>query len=337
MPLFALKKLFNQKNRIKGFFGENMNRKYSDSLKLSFGIVTGLATIFTILGFSMKDVLPLTCIKPTFLAVVIRALIIFVFYIIMTSAIYLIKYLKYKNQITLRVGKNKVKIKPGNIFNEGAWRVIAVDTHFDTTVDDVVISKSSLHGQLVLEHGEKDKIEAVVKKEAEKRKLTVDLNGKYTFPLGTAIPYEGKDGHYIMVALTDLDSDYEAHTMLPEYESTMMKIWRELSRVYAKNDLAIPILGSGITRFDDDQDDPANLLRCMLCTLNTSKVHFKSYVSIIIYDGTPTICSQIHRQEDGHQNTGSEIDKTEKMAKKTSTPDIKLPLYEYKDLFRIIK
>ena len=134
-----------------------------------------------------------------------------------------------------------------------------------------------------------------------------DESGGYTFPLGTAIPYEGKDGHYIMIALTDLDSDFEAHTRMPEYETTLMRAWKEINRVYAGNDLALPILGAGITRFDDGQDDPANLLRCMLCTLNTSKVHFKSKVSVVIYDG--------------------EDDEVKE----------KLPLYEYKDLFRIVR
>ena len=206
------------------------------------------------------------------------------------------------------IGSNKVTIKPGNIFEQDAWRVIAVDRHFSTTVDDFEISKTSLHGQLVLEHGDVEGIKSAVKKEAERRKNIPYENERYTFPLGTAIHYEGKDGHYIMVALTDLDSDNEAHTKMPLYENTLMNIWHEISRVYAKHDLALPILGAGITRFDDGQDAPATLLRCMLCTLNTSRVHFKSNVSVVVYND-------------------------EDMKKKKRT----LPLYEYRDLFKIVR
>ena len=286
-----------------------LTKRLKDSLVLSFAIVTGISTIFTVLGFSLKDLFPFECVQPAFLAVVIRAFILLIAYAFLTVIIWFIKGWRYKDTISLKIGNNEVTIKSGNIFEVPAWRVIAVDTHFSTNVDNVEISKTSLHGQLVLDYGNIDEIKAAVKREAERRKIKPDANGQYTFPLGTAIHYENKDNHYIMVALTDLDADFEAHTRMPQYESTLMTIWREINRVYAKNDIALPILGSGITRFDDGQDDMENLLRCMLCTLNTSKVHFKSNVSILLYDGTA---------KDGKKSKG-------------------LPLYEYKDLFRIVR
>lgn len=298
-----------------------MTKKLKDSSTISFSIVTGVATVFTILGYSIKDMFPLECVNPPFLAVIIRVFIVLIFYAVTFGIIYFLKYLKYKDRINLKVRKNNITIKSGNIFKEDAWRVIAMDTHFDTTVDDVVISKTSLHGQLVLEHGDPDSINAVVKKEADRRGISPDENKKYTFPLGTAIPYKGKDGCYIMVALTELNTDFESHTKMAEYENTLMKIWRELNRVYAKYDLALPVLGSGITRFDDAQDDPEDLLRCMLCTLNTSKTHFKSSIRIVLY-----------RSEDD-QNQTQKMKHTKKNPEKSEM----LQLYEYKDLFRIIR
>ena len=307
-----------------------LTKRMKDSLTLSFAIITGFATVFTVIGFSLKDLLPFNCVQPAFLAVIIRAIILILIYVLLTWVIWFVKGRKYKNTINLKIGSNNVTLKPGNIFEQDAWRVIAVDTHFSTNVDDAEISKTSLHGQLVLEHGNEEDIKTVVKNEAERRKNKPDENGQYTFPLGTAIHYEGSDGHYIMVALTDLDADYEAHTKMPQYESTLMNIWHEISRVYAKNDLALPILGAGITRFDDGQDDPVNLLRCMLCTLNTSKVHFKSNVSVMVYDGG-----------DIKENTTEATDNNENAAASqgNGTPKKKssLPLYEYKDLYRIVR
>jgi len=314
-----------------------MTKRIKDSLTLSFAIISGIATLFTVLGLSLKDLLPFNCVKPAFLAVVIRAFVLLITYILLSWIIWLIIGYKYKDTINLKIGSNEVTIKPGNIFEQDAWRVIAVDTHFSTTIDDVVISKTSLHGQLVLDHGDVDGIKEAVKQEADRRKKEPDKNGQYTFPLGTAIHYEGKDGHYIMVALTDLDADYEAHTKMPQYEATLMNIWHEISRVYAKNDLALPILGAGITRFDDGRDDSANLLRCMLCTLNTSKVHFKSNVSVVVYDGEDREII-VTETTDNSENTASNINnskiKKNKPARKKKTG---LPLYEYKDLFRIVR
>ncbi len=309
-----------------------VTKRKKDSLMLSFAIITGLATIFTVIGFSLKDLFPLKCVNPAFFAVIIRAIILLFAYVLMALGIWFIKGCIYKNMINLKIGSNEVTIKPGNIFKQNALRVIAVDTHFSTTVDDVVISKTSLHGQLVLEHGDVDSIKAAVQKEADRRKKEPDENGQYTFPVGTAIHYEGKDGHYIMVALTDLDADFEAHTKMSQYEVALMDIWREIGRVYAKRDLALPILGTGITRFDDGQDDPANLLRCMLCTLNTSKVHFKSNVSIVVYDGGD-MEKDTTEVDDNNTNEASRKGNS-KFAKKKKNS---LPLYEYKDLFRIVR
>jgi len=293
-----------------------MTKRVQDSMKLSVAIISGFATVFTILGFSMKDLLPFNCVHPAFLTVILRTIIVLVACVVLTLLIWIRKGMKYKKRIQLKIGKNEVTIKPGNIFTQDGWRVIAVDTHFSTVVDDVIISKSSLHGQLVLDHGDIESIKDTVRIEADKRKIPQEEDGRYTFPLGTAIPYDGNDGTYIMVALTDLDSDNEAHTKMPQYESTLMTIWKEINSVYAKHDLVLPILGAGITRFDDGQDDPSNLLRCMLCTLNTSRIHFKSSISIIVYDGEEKSSKNTERRE------------------KTKNS---LPLYEYKDLFKIVR
>ncbi len=279
-----------------------MSKMLKDSLIQALAIVTGAATVFTILGFSMKDAFPLEGVKQYALTVIIRLFILIIAFALMTAIVFFVKRNKYKDSIGLRISKNDVTVEYGNIFTKDGWRVIVVDTTFSTEADDIVISKSSLHGQLVLKHGDADRIKEAVKGEAARRGIKAK-NGVYSFPLGTAIPYEGNDGHYVMVALTELNKDYESHTKLSQYESTLMDMWKDLNRVYAGNKLVLPVLGSGITRFDDGQDDSAGLLRCMLCTLNTSRIHFSSRIYIVIYDG------------------GDKKDK--------------IPLYEYRDLFKI--
>ena len=282
-------------------------KRVKDSLTLAFAAVTSICTVVSVFGITIQSILPLKGLHW-----VIRILIYFALvlasYALLSLIIWLIKGAKYKNTITLKIGKNDVTIRPGNIFSESGWRVIPVDTHFSTTVDDVVISKTSLHGQMVLDHCDLARIKDAVKTEADRRGLQED-NGQYSFPLGPAIHCEGKttdkgpDGDYIMLALTKLNSDNEAHTTMAQYEHTLMEAWKEINRVYNGNNIVLPLLGAGITRFDDDQGDAGDLLRCMLCTLNTSKQQFNCKISVVIYN---------------HGNTD-------------------LPLYEYKDLFKIAR
>lgn len=258
-----------------------MKSQLKDSIKLGFVIASGAGTIFTILGFSMKDVLPLNN-MAWYKAVIIRLALFAVVFWGVAISIYIIIGCIYKNTVDLIIRKNNVTIKIGDLFNENAWRIIPVDTHFETRVDNIVISNISLHGQMVLEHGDINSIKKIVADAANCQGIKQDKNGRYTFKLGTAIPYQGKDGYYIMVALTELNEANEARTYRAQYEYTLMTIWKELNRVYAGRDISLPVLGSGLTRFDDDPEDIEKLLRCMICTLNASKVHFNSKISIVI-------------------------------------------------------
>ena len=283
-----------------------MTRRLKDSLTIAFEIIGGIATALTILGVSVSTVLPLSKVQ-WFVKIEIYICIVAFLYGSLVFAIWTIIGRKYKNLITFQIGRNTVTVKPGDIFKTSGWRVIPMDTTFSTVVDDKVISKNSLHGKLVLLHGNADGIKEVVKTEAERRGLK-ENNGIYRFPLGAVISYackekSGQDVTYLMVAMVALDENWEAHTTMAQYEHTLMEMWKEIGRVYARNDIVLPLMGSGITRFDDDHDNSASLLRCMLCTLNTSKIHLNSKITVVIYD-------------DGNTN---------------------LPLYEYKELFRIVR
>ena len=141
---------------------------------------------------------------------------------------------------------------------------------------------------MVLNHAVENELKSVIKKEADRLKIECDENGLYSFPLGTIIPYESSvDGEkYLLLAMTELNKQYESHTNMAQYEQMLMKMWKEICRVYAMNDIVLPLLGTGIPRFDDGPKDNSSLLRCMLCTLNSSGVSLKSKVRIVLYGNT---------------------------------------------------
>ena len=282
-----MKRIFDKYN--------NLPKQIRDSIIIAATIVGGLSTILSILGFSLGDM--------GVSNIWLRMGIVIILYLLLCLIIYVIIGQVFKKSVSIQIRKTSVLINCGNIFSASGLRVIGCDTHFDTRVDDVVISKTSLHGQLFLEHGIKSEIESAVKNEAIRLGLQKNDDGLYDFPLGTIIRYDSSvDNHtYLMLAMTKLNSQYEAHTDMAQFELMLMKMWREIDRVYAKCDVAFPILGTGISRFDDGPKDRDELLRCMLCTLNSSGVTLKSKVEILIFG-----------------------DATE------------ISLYEYKDMFRSI-
>lgn len=272
-----------------------LSKRVRDSVIISATLVGTIATILSILGISLGDWQGSNFFIRIGVVIGIFLLLYMISYIIIGNI--------FSESVKLTIRNTSVSIECGDIFNASGLRVIGCDTHFSTIVDDVIISKKSLHGQLILEQGDKDEIEAAITTEANKLGLQKDSNGLYDFPLGTIIRYDSSvdNNTYLMLAMTELNEQHEAHTNMAKFELMLMKMWKEISRVYALNNVALPLLGTGIPRFDDGPKGKEDLLRCMLCTLNSSGVTLKSKVKILIYGDAKDI-----------------------------------PLYEYKDMFYTI-
>lgn len=270
-------------------------KQIRDSIIISTTIIGTISTILSILGVSLGD--------WEKSSVWLRIGIVIFAFIAVCFITYKVLGKIFKNSVNLIIRQTSVVVGCGDIFAVPGLRVIGCDTHFDTRIDDVVIAKKSLHGQLFLKHGNKEDIVIAVEAEAKRLGLQKNSDGLYDFPLGTIIRYNSKVDNqtYLMLAMTELNSDYEAHTNMAKYEQMLMKMWKEIGRVYASNDVYLPLLGTGIARFDDGPKDKESLLRCMLCTLNSSGVSLNAKVSVVIYKNIEDI-----------------------------------PLYEYRDIFHTI-
>ncbi len=270
-----MKKIYNWYN--------SLSQQVRDSITVTVAIVGLISTILSILGISLGDWEGSN--------IWMRIGIVFVAFVVIYSFGYFAIGRIFRDSVSLTIRQTLVSISCGDIFEASGWKIIGCDTHFDTRVDDIVISKKSLHGQLVLEHGKKEEIEAVVENEAKRLGLQRKNDGLYDFPLGTVIRYDSSVDNqtYLMLAMTELNMQHEAHTNMAKFELMLMKMWTEIDRVYASNDIALPVLGTGISRFDDGPKDREALLRCMLCTLNSSGVSLKSKVGVIIYGNVKDI------------------------------------------------
>ena len=247
-----------------------------DSIEISLFIFTIISTIFTILGVSLSVI-------EDFGILIKLGTLILCFLILVGLGYFAIGKI-YREEVCLNINQNLVDIRYGNLFEVDGWKVIGCDTHFDTRIDDSVISKKSLHGQLILNHGNIDDINVLVKKEAEGLKLKCNKDGLYSFPLGTVIRYDSSYDHqtYLMLSMTELNSRNEAYTNMVEFINTLSTMWKEINRVYASHDIVIPVLGTGISRFDGNKSEE-ELLKVMLYTLYITGVKFNSRINIVIY------------------------------------------------------
>ena len=252
------------------------SKQIRDSLCIAMTIIGIVSTFMSIIGVTLKEKIESIWVSVLIVIAVVCA-IIFVTYIILGSI--------FKNEVNLKIRMTNVCIKYGDIFAVSGQKVIGCDNRFDMRVDDIVIRKKSLHGQLILNHADKDELRNVIEDKAKSLGIKPNDDGSYSFPLGTVIRYQSSvDGEtYLLLAIVDLNSRYEAHTVMAIYVHTLMKMWREIDSVYAMYEVVLPVLGTGSLRFDDGPKEDGALLRCMLYTLDSSGVNLKSKVTIVLY------------------------------------------------------
>ena len=275
----------------------NLSNRIRTSITISVTAVGLISTILSIIGVSLAD-----CTENFWIRI---GIIIAAFIVIGVIAYYVIGQI-YTNSVSFEIRSMPIDISVGDIFKAPGFKVIGCDTHFDTRVDDVIVSKTSLHGQLILNHGKKEEIEAAVEKKAASLGLSKNADGLYDFPLGTVIRYDSsKDNQtYLMLALTEMrkiNGQYKAYTSMPKFEQMLRTMWDEIDGTYVYNEVSLPLLGTGISRFEGGGKNKEALLRCMLCTLNSSGIDMTSKIHIVIYGDAKDI-----------------------------------PLYEYNDMFRSI-
>lgn len=246
------------------FFQFKSVQLWKDSILAGFGIFGFISAVMGVCGYSFA-VLCDDLVK----SVILTVTALLCSYLI--AALFL--WWSVRKRITVKIRGINVTVCQGDLFEQEGKKVIAVDDAFSISEDDAIISHSSLHGKLIKRF--KDNYELNEFKECVER-------AKADASLGSVIQY--KD--YILFAMSHLNEDYEAHIINSNYESLMHKMWQGVGRVYSYKPIYLPILGDGITRFDDvsEKPSPSQLLKCMLCSLKTSNVQIKGPITILIYD-----------------------------------------------------
>ena len=216
-------------------------------------------------------------------------------FVMILILVYLMTWL-YANKLTntsVTVGVTSVEIKAGDIFEQDGLKAIAFNEYFDTQVDDKIIAKKSLNGQ-VIDKFFTDVNELNQKIEADKYlnspgnilKENIEREGKGTrYKLGSSILVD----EFIFTAFTKFNDRNEAQLTMQEYIDFLLSFWNEINRLYAQRAVTVPIFGSGITRFKNGFEDINinELLKIMVWTFKISKIKFvyPAKLTIIIPEG----------------------------------------------------
>jgi hypothetical protein len=246
---------------------------WKDSISIGFAMLAIVETFLAIAGISL-DVL---WGKHTWY---INLLFVIVIFAVMVFVVALCKYVKSKRGVTLNIRGIKVNISQGDIFLADGWKVIAFNEYFDTIVNDEIIAHNTLNGVFIDKYVEDltDLQNTIAKAEDNPRFKRRTQKGRHIYPLGRIITY--KD--YMLLAFTHFENN-EAHLTQKDFEDCLRVMWAEICRTYANKPVFIPLLGSGMTRFDGTpHKSNFDLLRCMICTLRTSGENINQPITILL-------------------------------------------------------
>lgn len=198
-----------------------------------------------------------------------------------------------RRSICLKINSSEVEVKFGDIFEEtNDLKAIAFNEYFDTFVDDngTVIARNTLNGRY-LEKFYGDNVadldmlilndshltESIIEENANRK------NGKkIRYKLGTICVV--KD--YLLTAFSRFDENNKAYLGINEYINCLLSFWNEVDRVYAGRAVALPVLGSGITRFKGyDNISDQELLELIIWSFKVSRIKFTypAKVKIVVY------------------------------------------------------
>ena len=247
--------------------------RWKDSLTVASAILATIGTILAISEISLEDNFGIN-------SWITRSFVLLSLFLLLVVASFIIKYFQTKKGISLKIKGIQVNIQQGDIFNVNGWKVIAFNEYFDTTVDDIVIAHNTLNGIFIDNYVENlDDLKQTISNATDNPKLRrYTRSDRFVYPLGRIITY--KD--FMLLAFTHFENN-EARLIQKDYEDCLRIMWTEICRTYANKPVFIPLLGSGITRFDGtSHKSNFDLLRCMLCTLRTSGANINQPITILL-------------------------------------------------------
>jgi hypothetical protein len=194
------------------------------------------------------------------------------------------------NHVEIDIEGTSVTVKVGDIFQQPGLKAIAFNEHFDTKVDNEIISEKSLNGIFINSHLKVpvDALDEMIEQHRFEDDEVVEKNSKRSagknvkYRLGTIFVY--KD--FLLTAMSKFDDSNRATLTMPEYLEFLIRFWDRVNKVYAQQSVSAPIFGSGITRIKGHRNiSDEDLLKIMLWTFRISEMRFKypANLSIIIH------------------------------------------------------
>lgn len=168
-----------------------------------------------------------------------------------------------RKSISITFHKNEdriIKVKEGDIWSvKNGIVVIPVNNYFDTQDDDIIIAKSSLHGQFIEEYKKKypnkdleneirnsilhDRI--VASGNYPNRKNLKDNLHEKCYPLGTIVRLKEGDVQYYLVVATEFNENNHVISEPEKFSTMLLTMIKNINEWNSGVPVYLPIIGAG--------------------------------------------------------------------------------------------
>ena len=210
--------------------------------------------------------------SPEWIIICNRLLTLLAVTILLGSVAFL--YYICRRSVTICGNNYKIVVEYGDIFAKGDCnKVISFDECYSTKVGNNPdeIKAGSICGQFLMKFADVDFDNVVRNSGVKCSRRHSECHKQECYERGTIIPYED----YLLMAFAKLDANGCGFLSREEYLQCLDKMWKEIDIHYAMRSVAIPILGSGITRFNDETLSKQQLLDMIIASYRLSSHKMK--------------------------------------------------------------
>lgn len=252
-------------------------RVRSDMLKfwkrcatVALSITTGIFTFVPETYFN-KGVLVINISEQT--AIMLNRLLTLVVVFVLTVAISAWR-LHRRKHITIKGDSYSIQVEYGNLFEiSDCKKVIAFDECFTTRVGDNPsdVNSDSVCGQFLQRHPIENIQSLIDNINLKPAKGKSKFQGKTKYEPGRLVPLED----YLLLSFAKLNSNGSGELTRDEFLECLSILWCEIEMYYGQKDVALPILGSGVTRMGDDSLTQQKLLDIIIASYKLSSHKIK--------------------------------------------------------------
>jgi hypothetical protein len=159
-------------------------------------------------------------------------------------------------------------------------KVIGFDECYTTEVgkEPYQVNPESLCGQFLSKHPNIGIATLISDTGLINSKEHSKYKNKVCYESGSLLPYND----YLLLAFAKLNKDGLGIMSREEYLACLSKLWEEIDKYYGQEDIVIPVLGAGVTRFQGDSLTQQQLVDIMIASYQLSSHKIKKPTTLHI-------------------------------------------------------